>query len=330
MPELKPVYLLMGADRPKISRALGRLRDHFDPDAIEQLSAIDSTAEEAVAACNAMGLFGGARLVVVEDVERWRADAVKTVSAYAADPAPGAVLALVAGELRKDAAIAKAIAASGEVLAYEVAKRELPRWVAEQFERLGAHAEPAACRALVELVGENLEELTAEADKLATWAGEHPVTEPDVHLLAAGRAETSIFALTDAWGRRDVATVLGACESLLERGQGSRSSELPRIVGMLGSHVDRVRRCHAAAAVGVRPRQLAAEWKRSPYYVEKLFAQAQNFGVEELRDAVVRLADLDHALKGGSRLAGDLELQRALVELTRRADAEPVRATGAG
>ena len=52
---------------------------------------------------------------------------------------------------------------------------------------------------------------------------------------------------------------------------------------------------------------------------EKLFEQAEGFSPEELRDAVVRLAELDGALKGQSRLAADLEVQRALVDLTRTA-----------
>jgi DNA polymerase-3 subunit delta len=322
--ELKPVYLLTGSDRPKIGRALKRLRDRFEPDAVETLSAHERSGEEVVAECNAIGLFGGARLVIVDAVEKWKADDAKAVAAYAADPTPGALLALVASELRKDAALLKAVGKSGEVLAYDVAKRDLPRWIAEQFKRLGTSADAATCRALVELVGENLEELSSEVEKLATWAAGEPVTVDQVQLLAAGRAETSIFALTDAWGRRDVGAALEACESLLERGQGSRANELPRVVGMLASHVDRVRRCRAAAAEGLRPRDVATQWRKSPYYVEKLFAQADNFAVDELRDAVVRLAELDHALKGGSRLAGDLELQRALVDLTRRR--EPARA----
>jgi DNA polymerase III delta subunit len=58
--------------------------------------------------------------------------------------------------------------------------------------------------------------------------------------------------------------------------------------------------------------------KRNPYYVGKLFAQARNFSPEELRDVTLRLANLDHALKGGSRLAPELELERALVDVTRR------------
>lgn len=323
MAELKPVYLLTGSDRPKIGRALKRLKDRFEPDAVETFSAHDRSGDEVVAECNAIGLFGGARLVIVDAVEKWKVEDAKTVAAYAADPTPGALLALVATELRKDSALIKAVGKNGEVLTYDVAKRDLPRWVAEQFKRLETSADAATCRALVELVGENLEELSSEVEKLATWAGGDQVKEEHVQLLAAGRAETSIFALTDAWGRRDVGAVLAACESLLERGQGSRASELPRIVGMLASHVDRVRRCQGAAAEGLRPRDVAGQWRKSPYYVEKLFAQADNFSVDELREAVVRLAELDHALKGGSRLAGDLELQRALVDLARRR--EPAR-----
>jgi hypothetical protein len=47
-----------------------------------------------------------------------------------------------------------------------------------------------------------------------------------------------------------------------------------------------------------------------------MFAQAEGFSPEELRAAVVRLAELDGALKGRSKLGPDLEVQRALVDLT--------------
>ena len=72
-------------------------------------------------------------------------------------------------------------------------------------------------------------------------------------------------------------------------------------------------------------REAAGRLKRAPFYVEKLFGQARNFGVEELRDSIVRLAELDAALKGGSRLAGDLELQRALLDITRPAQPAAAR-----
>jgi DNA polymerase III delta subunit len=78
-----------------------------------------------------------------------------------------------------------------------------------------------------------------------------------------------------------------------------------------------VAECQALAAAGVPARQAAEQLKKSRFYVEKLYEQASNFTPDELRDAIVRLAQLDHALKGGSRLAGDLEFNRALIDLTR-------------
>jgi DNA polymerase-3 subunit delta len=317
--DLKPVYLLTGTDRPKIARAVRRLRDRFGDDSTEHLNAREASAADVIAACNAMGLFGGGdgRLVIVDEVDRWKAPDVKELTGYVASPSPETVLALVADEVKSDSALAKAVAKAGQVLAYEVPKRKLPEWVAEQFSRHGAKAEPEACRALVEIVGENLDELTTEVDKLATWAGEDVIKQQDVERLAAGRSETAIFAVTDAWGRRDVGATLRSAEELMERSHRPRSGELMRIIANMVGHVGRVRRCQKLAEAGVRPRDAAGSLKMHPFVAEKAFAQAANFSAEELAQAVVRLSELDAASKGGSKLPADLELARALVDLTR-------------
>ena len=85
-----------------------------------------------------------------------------------------------------------------------------------------------------------------------------------------------------------------------------------------------LRDCQAFAEEGLTAREAAARLKRHPFYVEKLYAQARNYGRDELREALVRLAELDHAVKGGSRLAVDLELERALIEITKRREAAVV------
>jgi DNA polymerase-3 subunit delta len=266
-----------------------------------------------------MGLFvaDDGRLVIVEEVERWKAADVKEIAAYLAAPAPATVLALVAEEVKADSALGKAVKKAGEILAYDVAKRKLPEWVGEQFARLGAKADGDACRALVEMVGDDLDELSTEVDKLATWAAGDQITLRDVEQMAAGRAETAIFSLTDAWGRRDVGAVLSAAESIMERSHRPRSAELMRIIASLVNHVGRVRRCQRLADQGIRARDAAGTLKMHPFAAEKAFAQAANFSPEELGYAIVRLAELDAASKGGSRLPADLELERALVDVTR-------------
>ena len=320
--ELKPVYLITGGDRPKIQRALRRLRDRIGEDAVELLSAHEAGGEDAVAACNSMGLLGGGRrLVIVEDVDRWKVGDVKAVAAYLAGPAPDTVLALVAAELKKDSALAKACAKAGDVLVFDVAKRRLPEWVAKQFADRDVKVDSEGARLLVEIVGEDPEELASEVDKIATWAGGEPVGPREIERLAAGCAQVPGYELTDAWGRRDLAAALSACQNLLERSGDPVSRTVPSLIGLLVAHVGRVRACQALAEEGLSAREAAARLKRHPFYVEKLYAQTRNYGPDELREAVVRLAELDHAVKGGSRLSVDLELERALVDITRPREA---------
>jgi len=316
--ELKPVYLLSGTDRPKIEQALRRLRTRVGEGAVELLSADESSGDDVVAACNAPGLFVvEARAVVVHGVERWKAADVKAVAAYLADPAPSTVLALVGNAVKKDSPVAKACAKAGELLLFDVPRSKLPGWVAHRFDELGVTADREACRLLVEIVGENVTELDSEIVKLATWAAGETVDSAAVEALTAGRAEIQIFALTDAWGARDVASVLGACESILERASGSRQGELARVVAQFAGHVRHVRTAQELAAEGLSSREGASRMGRSPYYVQKLYGQAGNFSSEELGEILVRLAELDQAVKGGSKLAPDLELDRALVDATR-------------
>ncbi len=322
--ELKPAYLLAGTDRPKVERALQRLRARFEPDAVELHTAHETSGDDAVAAANALGLFAGdGRLIVISGVESWKAPDAKAVAAYLKAPVPGTTLALVAGELKKDAPLAKAVASSGELLIWDVPKRGVQGWASEQFKLHGIAADPEACRALVELVGDDLNELATEIDKLAIWADGVRITSADVDALVAARAGVSNFALTDAWGARDVAGVLLAAEQLLERTADPPSRSIPRVVATLGNHVTRLLACQALEAEGLSAADAAGRLKQHPFYVRKLYAQARNYTPEELRDVTVRLAELDHALKGGSRLAGELELESALVEITRPAEHVP-------
>jgi DNA polymerase-3 subunit delta len=324
-----PVYLLTGSDRPKIEVALARLRRHFAPEAIDLRSALDATAEAVVALCNSGSLFGDARLVVAEDVDGrrdsdgrlkggWKAADVDLLTAYLASPAPATVLALVGEDVKKTSALYKACAKAGTVLDYGVDKRKLQSWVSDQFRQRDITAEPEAAAMLVHLVGDDLHALALEIDKLATWADGEPIGEREVEALAAVAADVPTFALTDALAAREPSRALDASETIFERESKPRRDTAARLAAALGGHVGRLASMKRLAADGVRAKEAAGKLRLHPFYAEKLFRQADAFSPEELRDAVVRLAELDGALKGQSRLAPDLEVQRAVIDLTRR------------
>ena len=258
--------------------------------------------------------------MIVDGVEAWKSADVQEIEAYLVDPAPTSTLVLVGDGLKKDSALLKKVTKKGEVKVYDVTKKNLPQWVAEQFARLGASADREACRALVEAVGDDVATLASEIQKLATWADGEQITRTTVEELAVGRAETPIFAVTDAWGQRDVAATLRAAESLLDRSHRARSSELIRLVASLVGHVGRVRKASRLADEGVRSSEIASRLKMHPFVAEKATKQAANFSPDELAQATVRLAQLDAGAKGGSRLPSEFQLERTLVEITRSAE----------
>ena len=239
----------------------------------------------------------------------WKAADVQAVTAYAKAPSPDTVLALVAEEVRKDSPIAKV----AEVLHYEAKTSKLVPWVAEQFTQLEAKASPDACRLLVELVGENSDELRLEVEKLAVWAHGEEVSADHVEEMVLPRGPVKPWTLTDAWSRHDVAGVLNAAQRMLRQGTSPSG-----VAWALGDHVALVAACRRFAAEGVTTAEATKRLKRrSEYPVKKAYAAAEGWAENELAAALVRLAELDVALKGGSRLPDELELERALAEVSR-------------
>lgn len=327
-PSLKPVYLISGSDRPKVETAVRRLRARFDPDSAEIVSAFESSGSDVVTLCNSGSLFGDARLVVVTDVDGrrreenrppaggWKAADIEAVVAYLKEPAPGTVLAVVGLEVKKDAAVAKACAKAGEVLLYDVPKRGRVAWVAERFRQAGVKADADACALLVQYIGEeDIHALESEVQKIATWAQGEPIGVAEVEQLVSPIADVPSFALTDALAQRHPARLLEICEAMLERSDKPRRDTAARLAATLGGHLTRMRQLKRLASEGMTSREAAAALKMHPFYGEKVYRQAEAFSDEELASATVRFAQLDLALKGGSRLAPELELQRALAEV---------------
>jgi DNA polymerase-3 subunit delta len=199
------------------------------------------------------------------------------------------------------------------VLTYDVPKpRDLPTWVRAQFERVGVQADGEAARALIEIVGDDVNALATEVEKLAAWTAGEPIGRREVELLAAPAQEASAWAIMDAWGARDLPGALTACQSELERGAD------PFAVAMrLSSQVGLVRQTQDLADEGFGVKDIAKRLRKHEFRVRKALGHAENYTRDELDEAVIRLAALDASLKGASRLSGELELERAIVELVR-------------
>jgi DNA polymerase III delta subunit len=82
-----------------------------------------------------------------------------------------------------------------------------------------------------------------------------------------------------------------------------------------------VRAVQALASEGLTLREIAGRLKKHEFRVRKAMAHAERHSVEDLDQAIIRLAEVDAASKGASRVAAELELERALIQITRAPEA---------
>lgn len=313
---LKPAYLILGDDEPKVERAVRRLRERIVEESgtelnIDEFGAARHAARDVVAAANTMAFLGGIRLVLVHDIESWhKADKDEIVS-YLRSPAPDACLALVGRKLPAQDGLRKAVAAAGEILEYSAPKPwQIPEWASQQAAKLGLSLGTAEAKLLVQRSGDNLQGLLRELEKLSIYKGRGRVAAEDIELLVAATLEASIFDLVDSVAGRQPAKAFALVEELYTEGEKPTS-----LFFRLLRHFQQLSRVIAMQEEGWAPAQIQEELKLKPFPAKKLFQQAGAYTPESVSRALGHLADVEARLKGLGNLPPELELELCLGKL---------------
>jgi DNA polymerase-3 subunit delta len=321
---LDPAYLIHGSDREKVELAVSRLRRRFEDDdaTIETLlavtgagsDAVAATPEDVVDACNALGLLGGRRLVLAVGADqKWADAAAADVSAYVTSPAPETTLAIVAGALKPDGALARAVATVGRVLTFDLPeKRQLPQWLRKRAAQAGLDIEPEALRRLTELARGDASQLGSEIEKLALYAGGRTVTVADVDAVCVFDVELPPWDLTDALANREPAQALAVLGDFLDR----RDWDVARVLPALARLFRQLSVARRLVEDGQGPDAIQKALDlRSPFPARKLQGQAGRWSREELSAALVRIARAERETRGDGVLPDRLTLERTTLEL---------------
>jgi DNA polymerase III delta subunit len=323
---LDPVYLIGGSDRPKVELAVRRLRARVraEDGSVEEFTARRSdddgegmSAEEAAGACNALGLFGGTRLMIIQGAELWgdekkAAADLADLATYLASPAPDAVLALLtsgevpAGRLRTTAE------AAGSALVYDLPGREGQReWLRKQASRAGADLDGSALTRLLARAGDDAQALASEVEKLGLWSRGEAITAELVDELCVLTADTPPWDLTDALGDRRQADALRVLGRLLDGPDG----DVPRWVPSIARHLRQLAVAQHVTEQGGGPKDIARELGlRSEFVARKLSRQSARWTPEQLSAAIVRIASVERETRGEGVLRDRFALERALTE----------------
>lgn len=288
----------------------------------ERIAASNATAAGSIADAAAPTLFGGTRLVIVEDLDTMAdgvAEVLKDLMAqFAGDEAAdgsgsadGVSLVLVHGGGPRGRAIVTAAEGSGVMLLKSARLRRdtYADVIVAHARHNGADLAPMAAALLVDLLGEDLEALLSATDQLIADSPVSHIDADQVRGSLFGPGDANQFALADAVFNK-------------ERG---RSLEL--FARLVAIHGEQSASILTASALSFGLRSLAKMTADGPRSRRPSWEIARDTGVpawkvaavaEQLRHwprkgdlaaAAVRLASADAELKGG--LAGENPLDPA-------------------
>jgi len=302
-PALLPAYLIIGTDRPKVRRAVARLRQRVVDEAGSDLNVVLLDAEHdqvevLLQAAESPGLTFGTRLLLVVNGHKWKVKARQQVVAYLQDPMPDTCVAIEAETLAASDALFKAVKKLGGVLPYDLPKKyAMAGWVTKQAKTHRLHISAAVAKHLLHRCGNDprhAERLDREIEKLASYCRGGEATESDVDAVCTPDDDEVIFSLMDAVGHRQRARSFALLEALYASGNSKNDAN-----GVLYSLKRHVETLDLAADLpsGDRSRAAAA-LKVPPWKVDEVLAQARRFDRRRLGRAYRALAEAEAGLRG--------------------------------
>jgi DNA polymerase III delta subunit len=315
-----PLILLHGDDGFGLDLALREFATEVDaterieilPDRSPDEAALDRARLEA----GTMSMFGAHLTVLRQPLKAAgrSTSAADRLVGLVADLPDGSALALLeerpSRDITKPPALLKRLADAVKERGGRVEERAAPRrgelrgWITAHAARMGVPIEVRAAHVLAERIGGAIwetdverGEMTRIADselrKLATYAGDRPITADDVAALTADTRPASVFAITNALDRREPAAMAEAMRRALDEGQPGL-----RILASLAGRVSDLIVARDLAASKATPSEIAKRVARgNARMAERLVDAAKRYRGEELDAMLVGLWQADVAIK---------------------------------
>lgn len=176
----------------------------------------------------------------------------------------------------------------------KIPEYKLSPWIEEYVEGKGFSIDLKAAQLLAESIGNSLEVLTNEIDKMLINF-EEPVTIDVNHIqqYIGISKDYNNFELTKALSFRDV---LKANKIIDHFSQNPKSNPLIPLLSLLYLHFSRLLLVHANKNLGER--ELAGVIKVNPYFVKEYLIAAKNYGMGKVIDNIGYLKEADLRSKG--------------------------------
>lgn len=320
----EPLYYFFGDDEYRKDQTLRELIDAaVDPTTrdfnLDTLRGGEVDAESLLSLLSTPPMMAERRVVVVRDVHAVKKNVRAALDQYVAHPDPGVIAILVApAGVPSDAALSRAATS----LEFEpLSGDQVPKWVVHHVTTvLRSTITPAGADLLVRAVGNDLPQLAAELDKLASYTNGQEIDEDAVGAVVGVRRGETLGDLLDRVLGHDAPGAVAVIDHVLAQPKTTAVSVVMALtIQTLALAYARAARDRGVPAVALE-RELYALLKEGNSYPGRPWKDAvaawiraiPTWGAQELEDAIDALLAADRALKE-TRVSSDNQLVASLV-----------------
>jgi DNA polymerase-3 subunit delta len=296
-----PVQAIVGEDsylaEEALERVLAAAIGDDRQDGLQVFHGDEARWQDVLAAARTGSLFAPRRAVLVRRADLLKGDD-EAILEYADDPAPDAVLVLMAAKPDRRRNPWKKLLAKATV--HDAAPkrgRALRAQVEQELRARGLRFRPEAFDELVSEVGQDLRRLMGEVDKIEAFAGgRREISADDVAAVLGRGLGQPLYLLSDAFSGRDAARSLELVERLLGDGE-----EALRILSALHRSLRQVRAARAMREARVPRDEIGARLLpgNMQFKLDALLEASRRWAEPDLRRGLAALGETDRRLKTG-------------------------------
>ena len=298
---IPPVCFLYGEEPFLIERAAAALLERaLDPSLkdfnFNQFYGAEAKGVEIVDAAQTLPMFAERRAVLVKRADQFKADALEVLAPYLRNPSASTCLIFTATKIDQRKKFFQELKKAGLLVEYKrLYDNKLPGFISSEASRQGKSLESAAADMLAFLIGNNLQELCSQIEKLVVYSGgRQRITIDDVKVIASSCKAFSIFELARFLGLRDLQNSLRSLGALFRDGE-----EVPMMIGALARHFRQLWKVRELVDRRTAKADIAREAGIAPFFVDEMMQQARNFTAAQFRAVFDELYRCDIASKSG-------------------------------
>lgn len=258
----------------------------------------ESKGVDIVDSAQTLPMFAERRAVLVKRAEQLKAEALEIMLPYVKNPAAGTSLILTGTKIDQRKKFFIEFKKHGVLVEYKrFYDNKLPGFIQSESVSQGKPIEAAAAELLSVLIGNNLQELSSQIEKLVVYAGtKQRITVDDVRTIASSSKAFTAFELAKFLGLRDLSNSVKSLDALFLNGE-----EAPMMIGALTRHFRQLWRVRELLDKKMPQADIGRELSINSFFLGDIIAQARNFSRRELKQIFDEFYRCDVASKTGGQ-----------------------------